>query len=359
MNKKNKIWIGLIFILLASFFIWIGFFKTGKDDDKIKGEKDKQKKEKKVDAYVVSPSLLIDDINVSGSLLPFEEVELKNEVGGRVVNLNLPEGRFVKKGTLLVKIFDGDLQAQLHKLQSQLAVQEQIYKRQSELVKIDGITKNDYEQSGLQLNSLQADIEITKAQIRKTEVLAPFDGVIGLKNISTGAVVTPSTLLATIRSSNRLKLDFFVPEKYSPMIKNGMQVNFTMSNNKSIYSATVMATERGIDNETRNLKVRATVNSSSPELIAGAYANVYLRLGENASALMIPTQSIIPQDDKKIVIVARDGKAKFTEIKTGIRKQSTIEVTEGLQKGDTIVTSGLLFVKEGAKLTYSNVKSAL
>lgn len=359
MNKKSKIVIAAIFIVAALFFIWIGFFKSGKNDDKLKGGKDKQKKEKKVDAYVISPTLLIDDINVSGSLLPFEEVELKNEVSGRVVSLNLPEGSFVKKGTLLVKIFDGDLQAQLHKLQSQLAVQEQIYKRQSELVKIDGITKNDYEQSGLQLNSLRADIEVTKAQIRKTEVLAPFDGVIGLKNISTGAVVTPSTLLATIRSSNRLKLDFFVPEKYSPMIKNGMKVDFTMSNNKTTHNATVMATERGIDNETRNLKVRAVVNSSSPELIAGAYANVYLRLGENTSALMIPTQSIIPQDEKKIVIVAYGGKAKFVEIKTGIRKQSTIEVTEGLQKGDTIVTSGLLFVKEGAKLSYSSIKSTL
>lgn len=354
MNNKNKLWIVGVFTLLALFFIWVGFLKP-KTDDTQKGGKNKQKKEKKVDAYVLGPSLLIEEINVSGSLLPYEEVELKNEVAGRVIRINLPEGRFVRQGTLLVKIFDSDLQAQLHKLQSQLATQEQIYKRQSELARIDGITKNEYEQSGLQLNTLRADIEVTKAQIRKTEVLAPFDGVIGLRNISVGAVITPSTLLATIRSSNRLKLDFFVPEKYSSAIQNGMKVRFSMSNDKEVYDATVLATEKGIDNDTRNLKVRAVVTSSSPELIAGAYANVYLRLNENPHALMIPSQSIIPKEEKKMVIVARNGKAKFTEIKTGIRKESSIEVKEGLEAGDTIVTSGILFVKEGAKIIYSTI----
>lgn len=359
MNKKSKTIIAAIFILLALFFVWIGFLKPDKNNDKQKGGKDKQKKEKKVDAYVLTPTLLIDDIQVSGSLLPFEEVELKNEVSGRVVSLHLPEGRFVKKGTLLVKIFDGDLQAQLHKLQSQLAVQEQIYKRQSELVKIDGITKNDYEQSGLVLNSLRADIDVTKAQIRKTEVLAPFDGVIGLKNISVGAVVTPSTSLATIRSTQRLKLDFYVPEKYSAMVRNGMQVRFSIANGKEAYNATVMATEQGIDNDTRNLKVRALVNSSAPELVAGAYTNVYLRMSENPLALMIPTQCIIPKEDKKLVIVAKGGKATFVEVKTGIRKQATIEITQGLQQGDTIITTGVLFVKKDAKLTYSHVTTTL
>ena len=124
---------------------------------------------------------------------------------GRVVNINLPEGKFVKKGTLLVKLFDDDLQAGLNKLQIQLAIQEKIYERQSELLKANGISQNDYDQTGLQLNSLRADIEVQKVLIRKTEVLAPFDGVIGLRNISVGAEVTPSTLLATIRSEDKLK----------------------------------------------------------------------------------------------------------------------------------------------------------
>jgi len=224
-------------------------------------------------------------------------------------------------------------------------------------VKVNGITQNDYDQTGLQLNSLKADIEVEKTMIRKTEVRAPFDGVIGLRSISIGAIITPSTQLATIRTENKIKIDFSVPEKYSSAIKTGMKVKFTMSNNQKAYDATVIATEEGIDTSTRNLKVRAIVNGQSKDFISGAFANVTLRLNENKNALLIPTQSIIPQEDNKTVIVAREGKAHFVTIKTGIRQASNIEIVDGLQAGDSIVTSGLQFLKEGNKLIFSSVKN--
>jgi len=350
MKKKGTIWIAIVFVLLAALLLKVGFSKPA-DKEKTK----KEKAQKKVTAYIVKPSLLIDEISVSGSLQAFESVDLKNEVAGRVVSINLPEGKFVKSGTLLVKLFDEDLQATLLKLQSQLAIQQQIYKRQSELIKVNGISQNDYDLTGLQLNSLKADIEVQKTMIRKTEVRAPFDGVIGLRNVSIGAIVTPSTLLATIRTSNKLKLDFFVPEKYSSKIKQGMKIKFSMSSSEKLYEATVMATEEGIDDATRNMKVRAVVNSQSNELLAGGFANVQLRMNENKNALMIPSQAIIPQEDKKLVIVAREGKAKFIHVKTGIRKATLVEITEGVQVGDTIVTSGILFLKEGSKLSYTSV----
>ena len=192
--------------------------------------------------------------------------------------------------------------------------------------------------------------------IRKTEVRAPFDGVIGLRKVSVGAIVTPSTLLATIRTANKLKLDFFVPEKYSSEIHQGMKVKFSLSNSDKLYEATVLATEQGIDDATRNLKVRAVVNGQSKELLAGGFTNVQLRMRENNNALMIPTQAIIPQEENKIVIVARGGKAKFVKVKTGVRKSSTVEIIKGIEVGDTVVTSGLLFLKEGAKLSYYTVK---
>jgi membrane fusion protein (multidrug efflux system) len=354
MKKKSTLWIAIILILLVAFFLKLGFSKS---TDKSSKKDPKEKKQKKVEAYVVKPSLLITEISVSGSLMAYETVDLKNEVAGRVVMINLPEGKFVRKGTLLVKLFDDDLQATLKKLQSQLAIQQQVYNRQSELVKVNGITQNDYDQTGLQLNSLKADIEVEKTMIRKTEVRAPFDGVIGLRSISIGAIITPSTQLATIRTENKIKIDFSVPEKYSSAIKTGMKVKFTMSNNQKAYDATVIATEEGIDTSTRNLKVRAIVNGQSKDFISGAFANVTLRLNENKNALLIPTQSIIPQEDNKTVIVAREGKAHFVTIKTGIRQASNIEIVDGLQAGDSIVTSGLQFLKEGNKLIFSSVKN--
>lgn len=353
---KKTIWISVVIILLLALVFKIGF---GKPKEKGRSRASKEKSVQKVDAVVLKPTLLINEISVSGSLLAYEEVELKNEVAGRVVKINLPEGKFVRKGTLLVKLFDEDLQAGLRKLQSQLAIQQQIYKRQTELLRVNGISQNDYEGTGLQVNSLKADIEVQKTLIRKTEVLAPFDGVIGLRNISVGAIVTPSTLLATFRSKNDLKLDFFVPEKYGPAIRTGMKVKFTVSGDAKQYDAIVIATEHGIDDATRNLKVRAAVGSQSEQLLSGAFTNVLLRLGENNKALLIPTQAIIPQEKNKSVIVAKSGKAHFLNVKTGIRKVSDIEITEGLQAGDTIITSGLLFLKEGDKLLYSTVKKAL
>ncbi|WP_321438502.1 efflux RND transporter periplasmic adaptor subunit [uncultured Bacteroides sp.] len=350
MKRKTNIWIGAILLLLTIFFLKVGFSKS---NDKKKDSKEKV--QKKVDAFVVKPSLLISEITVNGSLLAYDEVELKNEVAGRVVKINLPEGKFVRKGTLLVKLYDDDLQATLKKLQSQLAIQERIYKRQTELLKVSGISQNDYEQTLLQVNTIKANIAEEKALIRKTQVQAPFDGIIGLRNISVGAIVSPSTLLATIRTSNKLKLDFYVPEKYGSEIATGMKVNFTMYNENKLYGATVIATERGIDNTTRNLKVRALINASSKELIPGAFANVQLKLGDNPHALMVPSQAIIPQEGDKSVIVAKKGKAHFVTIKTGIRKASKVEVTEGLQPGDTIITSGILFLKEKSKLSYSTI----
>ena len=350
MKKKINTLIAAILLLLTIFFLYIGFIKS-----KDKKQDSKEKVQKKVDAFVVKPSLLISEITVTGSLLAFDEVELKNEVAGRVVLINLPEGKFVKKGTLLVKLYDDDLQATMKKLQSQLAIQEQIYKRQTELIKVSGISQNDYEQTLLQVNNIKADIAEEKALLRKMEVRAPFDGIIGLRNISIGAVINTSTLLATIRTSNKLKLDFFVPEKYGAEISAGMKVKFTMYNEGKLYDATVIATERGIDNTTRNLKVRALINASSKELIPGAFANVQLKLGNNPNALMIPTQAVIPQEGDKSVILARKGKAHFVTIKTGIRKASKVEVTEGLEPGDTVITSGILFLKEKSKLSYSTI----
>jgi len=311
----------------------------------------------KVDAYVVAPSTLVNQITVSGSILPFEEVELKNEVPGRVVVLNLPEGKFVREGTLLVQLFNDDLQANLHKLETQLEIQEQILKRQNELLKVNGISQTEFDQASLTVNSIKAEIEVVKAQIRKTEILAPFDGVIGLRKISPGAVVSTSTPLATIRQENKLKLDFNVPEKYSRMISPGLNVSFMVQGDGTVHSASVMATEKGIETSTRNLRVRAVIDQPSKSLIAGAYANVQLLLDENSNALLIPTNALIPRERTKSVILARQGKAHFVEVQTGIRTTGSIEILSGVEPGDTVITSGILFLKEGMKLGFSEIKS--
>lgn len=358
-GKKKSIGPGRRVMLLA-FILLAAIFVTG---CKKKASGTRQSAAKPgfqtlvVEGIIARTVSINQTIAVSGTLKPFEETVLMPEVVGRVISVNLPEGRFVKGGTLLVKLFDGDLQAQLNKYQTQLQIEDQTLNRQTELLKVSGISQSDYDQTQLQVASIKNDIELTKAQIRKTEVLAPYDGVIGLRNISVGAQVSPSTALAVIREQDKLKLDFSVPEKYSKVIRSGSKVYFTVQGDYTKYDAVVMATEQGIEAATRNLRARAVVLKNAGSLIPGAFANVELTVGEDQKAIMVPTQCIIPQDKVNQVIIANHGKARFVNVETGVRLNSSIEVSSGLNEGDTVVTSGIMFVKPGSVIKFSRLQN--
>jgi membrane fusion protein (multidrug efflux system) len=144
---------------------------------------------------VVSPQALSADIRVPGTIMASESTEIHPEVSGRIVDLNLREGGYINKGALIAKLYDGDIQAQLKKLEVQLKIAEQTEQRQGQLLEIQGISKQDYDMSLLQVQTLKADIEINREAIRKTEIRAPFSGKLGLKNVSPGAYVTPANIL--------------------------------------------------------------------------------------------------------------------------------------------------------------------
>ncbi len=316
------------------------------------------KKPPKIDGYIVKYQKLTNEITVTGSILAFDEVELKNEVAGRITQINLPEGEFVKKGTLLVKLYDDDLQATLRNLETQLKIKEMLYRKQKDLVKANGMSENEFIENGLQIEMLKSEIEVQKVKIRKTEVRAPFDGFVGLRNVSEGAEITTSTIVATLRTNQKLKIDFSVPEKYGSIIKHGMPINFLLNGNDSIFKAKVFATEQGIDPNTRSLKVRALVVSTGEAIIPGAFAKINLVLSDNPQAITIPPRSIIPGAKNKKVIVSKMGKAHFQEVKIGLRQLSTVEIVEGLSVGDTIITSGIMMLKEGAEIKYSSIENA-
>lgn len=309
----------------------------------------------RVEGFVVSPQTISETAEVPGTLLPFEETELHPEVSGRVVQLNVREGQFVSRGALLLKIFDGDLQAQLKKLQVQLATAEKTVERQTELLKINGISQQEVDLNILSANTIKADIDIIRTSIAKTELRAPFSGRVGLKNISTGAYVTPATIVTTIREMDNLKIDFTVPEKYSSRINIGMPINFTIEGSPTKYHAKVVANENSVTEANRSLKVRAIVAGKDKYMVPGAFAKVNLMFGKDNNALMIPTQAVLPQARDKKVILYKDGIAKFITVTTGIRDSARVQVTSGLEAGDTIVTTGLLTIKPEAKLNMGKV----
>lgn len=308
-----------------------------------------------VDALIASTSSLAADIEVPGTILPNETTEIHPEVSGRVVQLNVREGGFVGKGALLAKLYDGDLQAQLRKLEVQLKIAEQTEDRQEQLLKIQGISQQEYDLSLLQVSNLKADIDIVRQAVRKTEIRAPFNGKLGLKNISQGAYVTPATILTTISQVSQLKLQFNVPEKYGSQLKNGQSVNFTTDGSTKTFTANVIAAEVQMDENTRSLAIRAIVKNPDPVLIPGVFANVKIILGKNENAIMIPTIVVQPLGRKKLVYLYRAGKSVPTDITTGVRDSSNIQVLTGINIGDTVITTGLLFLRPNGDVKLKNV----
>lgn len=308
------------------------------------------------EGFIVRTKALSENIEVPGTLLPFEVTEIRPEISGRIVYLNVPEGRTVSKGTVLAKLFDGDLQAQLKKLQVQSEIAQQTASRYKELLKIGGVSQQEYDLTELQVNNLNADMQLVRVDIYKTTIRAPYSGRIGLKSISSGAYVTPTNIITTISQVNKLKMEFTVPEKYSRNMQRGRVVNFTVAGTDQKFSSSIMATESNIEANTRTLKVRSVVDGSNASLVPGAFAKVTLKMDENDQALVIPSQAIIPQARNKRVIIYRDGVAKFEIVSTGIRDSSFVQITEGLKAGDTVVTTGLLAIKPDSKLTLSKVQ---
>ncbi len=308
-----------------------------------------------IEGFIVKPSALSESVTASGTLIPAEETELHPEASGRVVAINLPEGRKVRKGELLLKVFDEDLKTQLSKLETQLKQAEITEQRLGDLLKVKGVSQQEYDLAVLQVQTLKSEMELVRINIGKTELRAPYDGTIGLRKISPGAYVTPAAAVATIRATQSLKLDFAVPEKYSAQLRTGQTVQFTVSGSEKAYSATVQATEQSISADTRNLVVRALVRDAR-DLLPGSFAEVSLSLGNNLRALMIPSQCIIPQARDKKVIVSAKGKANFVTIKTGVRQAGMVEITDGLAIGDTIATTGILFLRPDTPMRFSKVE---
>lgn len=307
-----------------------------------------------VEGFVVKTSALTEKVTASGNLVPAEETELHPEASGRVISLNLPEGKAVRKGDLLLKIFDEDLRTQLRKLETQLKQAEITEQRLSELLKVKGVSQQEYDLAVLQTQTIRADIELLRVNLAKTELRAPYDGVLGLRRISPGAYVTPATAITTLRSASALKLDFAVPEKYSQQLRIGQSLDFTVEGSATPHRATVQATEQRINEGSRDLQVRAVV-ADSRGLLPGAFAEVSLALGNKPQALMVPNQAIIPQARDKKVILVKGGKAKFVTVKTGVRQAGMIELTDGVQPGDTICTTGMLFLRPDAQVNFSKI----
>ncbi|RAU82290.1 efflux RND transporter periplasmic adaptor subunit [Pontibacter arcticus] len=310
-----------------------------------------------VDVYVVSPSAYQNKITTTGTVLPNEEVELRSEISGRVTGINFEEGNKVKKGQLLLTINDQEMQAQLQKLQSNQRLYRDMEQRQRTLLEKEYISRQEYEQVSNQLATATADIQAMKASLAKAYVRAPFDGVVGLRQVSEGSYVTAATPIARIVDINPIKIDFAIPGRYSQQVKEGDKITFSTEGNPNTMEAKVYAIQPNIDPTTRTLQVRAIYANANEEIKPGAFVRTELTLKETAEAILVPTEAIVPEATGHKLFIVKGGKAEPVMVKIGQRSETMIQITEGIAPGDTIIQSGVLQVRPGSVLSIRKVKT--
>ncbi len=298
------------------------------------------------EGIVVKPQPFSSDYTAGGSLLPNEEIQILSEVSGRVTAIGFEEGKHVEKGQVLLKVYNDDIKAQIQKSKAQRELQEKIKARQAELLRIGGISQQDYETTVAQIQTINADIAYSEAQLRKTTIIAPFSGRIGIRNVSMGAVITPATVIATLQQTRVLKLDITIPDQYRDEVIAGKKITFTVTGKLDTFSATISAADPSADEVTRTLKVRAIVQNDGQKLVAGSFAHVIIPFENNKNALLIPSQAIIPTERYKKVAVIKGGKAKLVTVTIGARTSDKVEIVQGLNAGDTIITTGIMQVKD-------------
>lgn len=359
MNKKIK-WGIIIFlgIVLIGWGVYSQIPKKNKEleaADRMVSDKKTGSKILNVNAIVVKPQLLADEIFINGSLLPDEEVNLSFETSGKITEINFEEGTAVKKGELLAKVNDSPLQAQLQKLLAQVKLAENRVYRQNTLLERDAVSKEAYELVKTELATLNADIELIQANIAQTELRAPFDGIIGLRQVSVGSYASPSTIVARLTKISPLKVEFSVPERYASDVKVGAKLAFFLSGEQDSFEAKVYARESGIDVATLTLTLRALYPNSDGRILPGRYATVQLDKQVIQDAIAIPSEAIVPEMGKDKVFLYKSGKAQPVEIITGLRTESLVQVVRGVEPGDTVIVSGTLQLRTALPVTLDNI----
>lgn len=362
MKKNLRITITILLILVAAIIIFYPKYKPllvnlfGKEKKSQQGPNPGQggrgsfaagRQMLNVSGFLIEPASMSDLYRSTGQLRPDEEVDLSFETSGKIVGINFTEGTRVKEGDLLAKMNDKPLQAQLQKLMAQRKLTEEKEFRQRSLLEKDAISQESYDQIVTELQTIQADINLIRARISETELRAPFDGIIGVRYLSEGSYANPSTKIARLVKISPIKLDFSIPERYANQVHIGYPVTFTVEGSEKIYEASVYAVDPRLDEATRTITIRALHPNKDEELKPGRFAPVTLLLSKIENTISIPSEAITPEMEGEMVYVYRKGRASISRVVTGLRTESMVQITNGLNFGDTLIITGILQLRQG------------
>lgn len=342
--KRKYIYIVLLLILVAFASYW---FTREPSSDNGMEEMVNQNGEVILNAQIIGVESFSNTITLSGSIEPDEQVQIRSEISGVIRELAFQEGSYVNKGQMLIRIDDSELQALLIQAQTREKLTEDNETRAKLLLEKEAISSQEYDVALADYQSAKAQTALIEAQIAKTRVNAPFSGRIGLRSVSEGEYLTPTNVVAHLLSVDQVKILFAIPEKYSGQIKPGHPIRLTSSNSDREFDAKVYAVEPGVDATTRTIRIRAIADNSHGLLVPGAFARIVLPLDRIEEAIMIPTYAIVPIQGGKQVYLYKNGYSIAQEVVTENRTQYDVLVTEGLQIGDTLITSGIMGIRDG------------
>ncbi len=347
MNKYVKLALWLAFPIALAAWIIISWFggKTGQET--VKNESNGARGKLPVTGIIAKNSMTANGVPITGSMLANEEVELVAEIVGKVRKIYFEEGSFVKKGQLLLKVDDADLQAQLTRSEFQKKLLSEKLERQRILLKRESISREAFDQLQTDYNMLEADIELLKVKISRTEIRAPFDGEMGFRYVSEGSYVQPSSKIATIVDNSVLKFEFSIPERYADNNLKNREVYFHVTGSDKLYSANVYAVDPLIDMKNRMILLRARFQNKNHELMPGMFAKGNIVFGGKNEFIAVPTEAVVPEMDGKRLWVVRNGKAVSVPVETENRDERNVGVVSGITVGDTVLTGGLMQLREG------------
>lgn len=341
--SRHLMFVSILFVIFA--------FSSCKE--KKAGKAEKTSSTLKVEGLIIKEEKLDNFIETTGSVTANEEVQLKSEIAGRITLINFNEGEEVRKGQLLLEVDNAQYKAQLKRVKVQLEQARRNEDRQKQLLEIEGISKESYEQSQLQVAELEAEQAELEALLNNTVIRAPFDGTIGLRTVSPGGYVSSGDNIAYLVQSNPVKINFSIPEIYAGQLEAGAEITFTTSAAPDTLKATIYAIEPRIDPVSRSIDVRALTDNPGRKLIPGAFTEIRVNLRSFPQTIMIPTSAANIEINGKSVYVVQEGKARRREITSGIRTSTQLQVLSGLEAGDTLITTGLLGLKEGMEVEIS------
>ncbi|MCK5368578.1 MAG: efflux RND transporter periplasmic adaptor subunit [Cyclobacteriaceae bacterium] len=353
MNKTGKT---IIFIVIAIIILGLILYpKLKPEETDPQFSRHQSSSVLQVEAKIINPGRIENKIKITGAILANESVALKSEISGKIEKIYFQEGQHVKQGTLLLAINDDEMVAQVERLKYTQKLNEDIEYRLRQLLEKEAISREEYEIGLTTLNTTLSDIKEREARLSKHKLYAPFDGIIGLRQVSEGSYLSPSDLVVNIYNINPIKVEFSVPGKYSSLINKADSISFVIEASENIFTGIIYAFEPRIDPRTRTLKIRAICKNDDEILMPGQFVNIDYTLNVLPDALMVPSESVIPELNSHKLFTYKNGLVSQEAVDIGLRTEKAVQITQGIFPGDTVITTGILQIRHGLPVNITNI----